>query len=208
MLRSLVSLVDKLGGINLSDDGNVIHEIKGDDTLLKSKALIGDVDSMRAILKTGVEVNFKDMNGDTVLACVIDNRDNSHAMEIVKVLLQFGADVNTKNDRWETPLLIAVRMNLENVSELLLELGCDAKARDLDSCCSLRYAAQNDNGKLTEMLLKFGADASLKTDRDEVTPLHMAVSSISNHAAFTLLKHGCDLEVTNSLGRTANSMQN
>ena len=188
MLRSLVSyavkhnlkdIVDKLGGINLSDDGNVIHEIKGDDTLLKSKALIGDVDSMRAILKTGVEVNFKDMNGDTVLACVLDNRDNSHAMEIVKVLLQFGADVNTKNDRWETPLLIAVRMNLENVSELLLELGCDAKARDLDSCCSLRYAAQNDNGKLTEMLLKFGADASLKTDRDEVTPLHMAVSSSS-----------------------------
>lgn len=69
-------------------------------------------------------------------------------------------------------------------------------------------AAQNDNGKLTEMLLKFGADASLKTDRDEVTPLHMAVSSNSYHAAFTLLKHGCDLEVTNSLGRTANSMQN
>lgn len=92
-------------------------------------------------------------------------------------------------------------MNLENVSELLLEVGCDAKARDLDSCCSLRYAAQNDNGKLTEMLLKFGADASL-------TPLHMAVSSNSYHAAFTLLKHGCDLEVTNSLGRTANSMQN
>lgn len=90
-------------------------------------------------------------------------------------------------------------MNLENVSELLLELGCDAKARDLDSCCSLRHAAQNDNGKLTE---------SLKTDRDEVTPLHMAVSSNSYHAAFTLLKHGCDSEVTNSLGRTANSMQN
>ena len=217
VLRSLVSyavkhnlkdIVDKLGGINLSDDGNVIHEIKGDDTLLKSKALIGDVDSMRAILKTGVEVNFKDMNGDTVLACVLDNRDNSHAMEIVKVLLQFGADVNTKNDRWETPLLIAVRINLENVAELLLELGCDAKARDLDSCCSLCYAAQNDNGKLTEMLLKFGADSSLKTDRDEGTPLHMAVSSNSYHAAFTLLKHGCDLEVTNSLGRTANSMQN
>ena len=123
MLRSLVSyavkhnlkdIVDKLGGINLS--GNVIHEIKGDDTLLKSKALIGDVDSMRAILKTGVEVNFKDMNWDTVLACVLDNRDNSHAMEIVKVLLQFGADVITKNDRWETPLLIAVRMNLEKFS--------------------------------------------------------------------------------------------
>ena len=70
-------------------------------------------------------------------------------------------------------------MNLENVSELLLEVGCDAKARDLDSCCFLRYAAQNDNGKLTEMLLKFGADASLKTDRDEVTPLHIAVSSNS-----------------------------
>lgn len=200
VLRSLVSyavkhnlkdIVDKLGGINLSDDGNVIHEIKRDDTLLKSKALIGDVDSMRAILKTGVEVNFKDMNGDTVLACVLDNRDNSHAMEIVKVLLQFGADVNTKKDRWETLLLIAVRMNLENVAELLLELGCDAKAGDLGSCCSLRYAAQNDNGKLTEMLLKFGADASLKTDRDEVTPLHMAVSSNSYHAAFTLLKHGC-----------------
>lgn len=87
VLRSLVSyavkhnlkdIVDKLGGINLSDDGNVIHEIKGDDTLLKSKALIGDVDSMRAILKTGVEVNFKDMNGDTVLACVLDKIETIH----------------------------------------------------------------------------------------------------------------------------------
>ena len=159
----------------------------------KALTMASSLELIKFLVDGGADVNLRHLSGDT-LCIMLSQR------AIVGQSVTFGADVNTKNDRWETPLLIAVRMNLENVSELLLELGCDAKARDLDSCCSLRYAAQNDNGKLTEMLLKFGADASLKTDRDEVTPLHMAVSSNSCHAAFTLLKHGCDLEVTNSLG--------
>lgn len=78
-------IVDKFGGINFFDDGNVIYEIKGDDILLKLKVLIGDVDFMCVILKMGVEVNFKDMNGDIVFVCVFDNRDNLYVMEIVKV---------------------------------------------------------------------------------------------------------------------------
>ena len=41
---------------------------------------------MGAILKTGVEVNFKDMNGDTVLACVIDNRDNSQDSRFIGLI--------------------------------------------------------------------------------------------------------------------------
>lgn len=65
-------IVDKFGGINFFDDGNVIYEIKGDDILLKLKVLIGDVDFMCVILKMGVEVNFKDMNGDIVFVCVFD----------------------------------------------------------------------------------------------------------------------------------------
>ena len=44
-------------------------------------------------------------------------------MEVAKLLVTFGAVVNTLNNRSETPLQIACYRNFDEVAKLLLELG-------------------------------------------------------------------------------------
>ena len=120
------------------------------------------------------------------------------------LLLDLGLPVDAPDaHRRETALFSAAREGNFQAVKVLLDRGADVNGH----VCSENDDDDTYNHEREENNYD-GADASFKTDRDEVTPLHMAVSSNSYHAAFTLLKHGCDLEVTNSLGRTANSMQN
>ncbi|KAJ7373498.1 hypothetical protein OS493_011095 [Desmophyllum pertusum] len=132
--------------------------------------------------------------------------DSHHALvrwKSFKLLLAFGADINNKNDRSETPLQIACSTNFDKVAELLLELGCAGTNVKNDNTYSpLHHAAEYNNGKLVEMLLQYGADAKVKSDVDELTPLHVAATSNSVHAAQVLLEHGAGLEVKNALDRS------
>lgn len=201
--NSLFDIIDLLADKNHFRHNEGFGKLEDGGTLLTSAVVRGDLDSVMTVLKKGVDVNAKNMSGNTALASVIQSRLRPHtALEIVKSLLAYGADINAKNDRCETPLLMAARWNLEKVAEILLELGGDAKVRNVDSYTPLHYAAQNNNVKLAEMLIQYGADTSVKTDQEELTPLHVAARSGSLHAAQVLLDHGVDLEVTDSLGRT------
>ncbi|KAJ7373499.1 hypothetical protein OS493_011096 [Desmophyllum pertusum] len=173
------------------------------ETLLTSAASRGDFDAIPLLLEKGMDVNAKNMSGDTILSCVLRHTPSCpRAMEIVKLLLTFGADINNKNDRSETPLQIACCMNFDKVAELLLELGCDTNVKNDNSYSPLHHAAHYNNGKLVEMLLQYGADAKVKSDEGEMVPLHIAATSNSVHAAQVLLEHGASLEVTNALDRT------
>ena len=201
--NSLFDIVELLAEKNRFEGNRDFDKFEGDQTLLISAASRGDLDSVMILLKKGVEVNAKNMSGDTALASVLLSTTRLHtAMEILKPLIAFGANINAKNDRRETPLLITAQANVEKAAELLLELGGDANVKNVDSYSPLHCAAQNNNGKLAEMLLQYGADPSVKTDQGEMTPLHVAGSSKSLHAAQVLLEHGVDLEDTDSLGRT------
>ena len=52
--------------------------------------------------------------------------------ETTKLLLAFGADINTMNDD-SASLQIVCSRNFDEVAELLLELGCDTKVKDYRS---------------------------------------------------------------------------
>lgn len=158
--------------------------------------------SIKFLLRKGVDVNAKNLLGETALSNAITYRESPHVIEIVKILIAFGADINSKNHESETPLQIACGIDFHQAAEVLLELGCEVKTKNLESYSPLHYAARNNIGKLAEMLLQYGADASIKTDEDEMTPLHLAVVYGSFHAAQVLLEHGVYVEATNKVGKT------
>lgn len=47
--------------------------------------------------------------------------------EIVKRLLDHGADINAADENGDTPLIFALRANRESIVHLLLERGADAQ---------------------------------------------------------------------------------
>ncbi|KAJ7381252.1 hypothetical protein OS493_001369 [Desmophyllum pertusum] len=188
----------------LSNEENFHFDHFGDgETLLTLAASRGDIQAVTFLLQKGVDVNAKNLSGDTALCCVLRRcLMRPSAMEIVKLLVSFGADINAMNDRSKTPLQIAVEINFDNAAELLLELGCETKVKDINSNSPLHFSAQNKNGKLTKMLLQYGADATVQEYSCGRTALHVAVNYNSVDTATVLLDHGVDMDVTDKLGHT------
>lgn len=67
------------------------------------------------------DVNAINRNGETPL----HNACWTGQIEIVQVLIDYGANTNMQNDHGETPLHWAARMGYANIVKLLLEVGAD-----------------------------------------------------------------------------------
>jgi ankyrin repeat protein len=85
----------------------------------------GHVDTVRLLLeKTKVDVNFVNHLGWTaLLEVVIYGRDNKAYQEIVRLLLQHGAEPRLSDKDGVTPLEHAQRRNLTMILPLLLDEG-------------------------------------------------------------------------------------
>lgn len=80
-------------------------------------------------------------------------------IELVKELLERGADVNVQEKKWGwTPLLTAVRSGREDTVDLLLGYGADPCLRKRNGATPFIVAGIVGNVKLLELFLSKGAD--------------------------------------------------
>jgi ankyrin repeat protein len=94
-------------------------------------------------------------------------------VELVDLLLAYGADVNARNQRKVTPLHMAARYGLARVAEALIRHGADLNARDTNRETPLYRAANLGHAGVVAVLLRAGADPTL-ADRRGQTPLDRA----------------------------------
>ena len=89
--------------------------------------------------------------------------------QIVRMLLDAGADVN-RPDAWgHTPLMWTISVGDEAMTSTLLRAGADVNARRPDGTTALHTAAVSDaRADCVQMLLAAGADATVR-DRDGKT---------------------------------------
>ena len=119
--------------------------------------------------------------------------------EVVRVLLEAGADANARAYYGQTPLHLAAGNENPAVAALLLEAGADVSAREWMGRTPLHAAAaRNENPAMVALLLEAGADLQAVGNRaeeyvriysplDGVTPLHEAAASNGNPAVVTAL---------------------
>jgi uncharacterized protein len=150
----------------------------------------GDIESARALLEGGADVNQRTNYGWTPLLTAVNNRN----YQLAKLLIEHGADVNIPNDGGWTPLYLATdNRNIEGgdypvpepdmdhleLIRLLLANGAepDARARDNtltrtiftmqwffeDGATPFIRAAQSSDKPLLQLLLEFGADPLART---------------------------------------------
>ena len=99
-----------------------------------------DLDIVREILRNNeddhIDFNYKDLDGNTllILAVKVENEN------IVKILVDHGANVNETNDNKQTPLMYAVILNYINIVKYLLKNGADVNLRDGDDHTINDYA--------------------------------------------------------------------
>lgn len=124
------------------------------------------------------------------------------SVEIVRLLLDRGADIGVTDEYGQTPLHHAACQGHEAVVALLLRKGADPNSEDLDGRNSIIMAASN--GWKSVLTRLGGAGASpISTNRSCAPALHFAASNGHVTVLEQLLAKGYDIDLKNRQGETA-----
>lgn len=158
------------------------------------------------------------VNAAEALSYVVEKRSCAYRFNIIRMLVDAGADVNQKNESGMTPILHALASSLVDPSyeEIALFL---LKNEKVDICSHLKkiegdmqilhLAAVSRDAEILSHVLRLYVHhrpglLSLQVEARDLegwTPLHLAVSRGYRFNAKLLLQAGADLEAKDHLGR-------
>ncbi len=159
----------------------------------------GNANSVRSFLETGISVDFKDENHASLIATSIEGG----YLEIVKILINHGLDVNAPINRFgETPLLRSLSEKQIEIVCFLLDSGADPNLADQIGFSPLMSASAGGDTEMIELLISRGADQNQISDRGR-SPLLAAVASDQVIAINWWLANGANPEQRDANGSTA-----
>lgn len=114
-------------------------------------------------------------------------------VELVRRLIEAGADVTVANDYGATPMSeAAIRGDVE-ILGLLLDAGADVDSPNADGQTALMVLARTDNVAAARLLLERGADVNVVEQRKGQTALMWAAAQSRPAMVRLLLEHGADV---------------
>jgi uncharacterized protein len=108
------------------------------DSLLIEAAYKGDLEKVRSLLNSGVNVNARKTHGTTALTFAAER---GHT-QVVKLLLDKGADVNAGSASGRTALMGAAEGGHPEVLVRLFEKRANINSKDFDGRTALTLAAE------------------------------------------------------------------
>ena len=135
------------------------------------------------VVKHNADVNTQDGDHETPLHLVSRNRH----LELVQVLLDYGANVNVTNSQGQTPLHQALLFTLW--------INCFSKRNETVVADQVAASA------VALLLVERGAKVNLR-DKDHQTPLHLASYGLLPELVLSLLEHGADVHAKTCQGET------
>jgi ankyrin repeat protein len=141
----------------------------------------GAVDCVKLLLKRGIDTNIRDSSWQKPIN-LAKNAD------IVRLLVNAGADINYVDGLGYSVLLTALEKNDIEFVRALLEMGADPNKSSVERT-PLCYAAYNNNYEAAKMLLEAGANPNQQTEVDGWFPIEVAESPAMIEL---LLEYGAD----------------
>jgi ankyrin repeat protein len=164
----------------------------------------GDLAAVRAVVEEGNAPDSPIEQGDEIVTPLYRAAGQGRT-DIVKYLIQQGADVNFRTREWgHTPLREAASRGFDDVVDLLLKAGADAKAKDRNGYTAFAIAALGGQVDAAEALLKH-SDVNA-ADNYGNTLLMAATTTGQTEAIRWLVGKGADIDKVSQLeygGRTA-----
>lgn len=158
----------------------------------------GDTTTVQAFLNAGADVNARDKAGWTVLIWAAEHG----YIDIVKMLLDSGANVDLRNYRGSALIRAALKGH-KNIVQALLDKGATVNATRNGNISALMDAAYAGHTDIVQLLVDKGADVNMKTTKYGLTALMWATSNNHIETVQILLKNGADVNAEDNKGETA-----
>lgn len=104
-------------------------------------------DGLRESLKNGYPVNLHE-HGESPLY----NASLYGYTEAVKILIEYGADVNMKHNMEQTPLMVAAWKGFDDIVKILIEAGASISQRNKYGDTAIDYAKRHKQKKILKIL--------------------------------------------------------
>jgi ankyrin repeat protein len=162
----------------------------------------GQLDTVNLLLAAGANIDTIAKPGPkteamTALLFAIQEDEN----EMVRFLIDRGADVNLSDRNGLTPLAAAAGKGDFDIFTILLAEGADPGISDKKGRTPLMAAVENGNVKIINALLAEGLDPNYADPKGN-TLLHAAIKEGNTDAFKVLLESGADPHAANMDGRT------
>ncbi len=156
-------------------------------------AMQGNREAVRAMLKSGADVNTAQADGMTALHWAATKDD----VELARILLYAGANVKaTTRLGGYTPLLMASKNGNAAMIEALVNSGGDANGATTNGTTALMLAAASGKADAVKVLLDHAADVNVKESGKGETALTFAAAFGRADVIPLLAAKGADVKVT------------
>lgn len=195
---------------------------KNKDKALCEAATNGDAAEARKLIDAGAQPHPDGLNGSAFLKAIVNKRAdvvevmleagadpsitgdngwtpliyaaNKDSLEIVKLLVDAGADVSHANmNHRDTALHWAIHHENDEMARLLVDAGADAECRNKSGLTPVSYAASNLSVETMAHILTNGTRVDA-TDTNGATPLAKAAMSGRMDMARFLVEAGADIK--------------
>jgi len=124
-------------------------------------------------------------------------------LDEIKTLLAEGVDVNTRDNRNETALILTAQFGYSGIDilKLLLARGADVDAVNDNGETALMWTAQRNDGDAAEALLAGKAGVNFRNKNGQ-TALHIAATGFHSDIVEALIAHGAEVDARDKDGRT------
>jgi hypothetical protein len=123
-------------------------------------------------------------------------------VECARLLINRGADINKKNKKGNTALIVTSGNNHRNCINLLLDCGANVDSANYVGNTALHISSGSNHPECIHLLLERHADIHYK-DIDGHTALHLASGEGHGECVRVLLEKGADIHCKDKYGNTS-----
>jgi len=161
-----------------------------------------DLELCMKLISEGADINEQEFIDGRPLRTALNEASKRGNDDIVKILIQAGADLELRDYLGETALMKAAWREHDSTVSLLIEAGADINAEDITGSTAIMWAADQDHVEITRLLIHSGANLHISNDLGE-TVLMKAASRGHLEIVSLLIEAGVDLNMADDDGTTA-----